>query len=139
MLIMITMVQHLTDAKLVTIHAANLGFQSKINSVQGSYMIYGFVSKMLNALQDNDGKLKSNQFLYEVFDEIQEELGAEKQLPIMMYNNGTRYIKFVENKIDLNNDNDEVELMQVEPQTNEEQYDGQNQVMSSSENDGQNQ
>eukprot|EP01084_Bolivina_argentea_P000776 1431_1 len=82
------------DCKLVTIHASNMGFQSKMNH-NGSYLITKFVQKTIDGLK----RKENNQpFLHNIFDEIQDELGKNKQLPICTYNNNTRYIKFIERK-----------------------------------------
>eukprot|EP01083_Nonionella_stella_P260446 888035_1 len=99
------------DNKLVTVNACNQGFQSKINKVIGSYMIYEFVEKMLNDLQNNNGKNK--QFLYEILDKIQSKLGETKQLPTFMYNNNTRYIKFMENSDIDCKQNEEEEVIEM--------------------------
>eukprot|EP01083_Nonionella_stella_P191464 708639_1 len=66
------------DHKLATIHAANLGFMANMNTVDGSYLINKFVHKTLDGLDKNVEKQK---FLREIFDEIQHELGQNKQLP----------------------------------------------------------
>eukprot|EP01084_Bolivina_argentea_P094423 169750_1 len=88
------------DHKLVEIHAANSGFQSKLNSEQGSYMLYSFVEKTFEDLENNGGK-----YMYEIFDEIQQELEEKgKQKIITTYNDRTRFIRFKPNKKD---DNDE--------------------------------
>eukprot|EP01084_Bolivina_argentea_P297116 511802_1 len=72
------------DHKLATVHAANFGFQSKMNNVDGSYLINKFVSKTLEGLEEG---IEKQPFLFEVLDEIQQELGQSKQLPTFMYNN----------------------------------------------------
>eukprot|EP01084_Bolivina_argentea_P103173 184831_1 len=82
------------DHKLATIHAANLGFMANMNTVDGSYLINKFVHKTLDGLDKNVEKQK---FLHEIFDEIQHELGQNKQLPTFSFNNNTRYLKFIPN------------------------------------------
>ena len=69
------------------------------------------MDKSLNSLDTNG---KSKQYLYEIFDEIQDELGETKQLPVCTYNNNTRYIKLTVNTND-NHDvvHNEIELMEV--------------------------
>ena len=79
------------DFRLVTVHAANEGFQSKMSSVTGSYVIIQFIEK----LQDNISK--NNQlFLKHILSDIQEDLHNKgKQLMTKTFNNKTEYIKFV--------------------------------------------
>ena len=74
------------DYKLVVINAANQGFQSKINTVTGSYVITQLSQKVI---ENND------RFLNEILDDIQEELhGNGKQLMVKTFNNKTEFIKF---------------------------------------------
>eukprot|EP01084_Bolivina_argentea_P277725 474263_1 len=108
------------DHRLVTIHAANLGFQSKMTSIHGSYLIQNFVEKTLEGLKND---VNNPPFLYEIMDEIQHELGERKQLPICTYNNNTRFIKFVPNTDNVNNimqdvdnvhgDDKSIEMLQI--------------------------
>ena len=84
------------DYRLVEINAANEGFQAKLNSDIGSYMIHGFVKEMIDDLNE---KSKEQKFLYEIFDKVQQELEANgKQQTKSTYNNGTRCIKLMANK-----------------------------------------
>eukprot|EP01084_Bolivina_argentea_P268075 455232_1 len=83
------------DFKLVTIHSTNKGFQSKMNSQDGSYLIKKFVDKTIDSLNKT---VQKRSFLYEICDEIQQELCQTKQLPIFTFNNNTRFIKFVVNQ-----------------------------------------
>eukprot|EP01084_Bolivina_argentea_P090370 162866_1 len=85
------------DHKLVIIHASNPGFVSKLDSRFGSYMLHGFVNKTLQDL--NDEKRKNTKYLYEIFDEIQQELANKgKQQIVTTYNDLTRFIKLNKNK-----------------------------------------
>eukprot|EP01084_Bolivina_argentea_P121471 215262_1 len=90
------------DHLLVEIHAANSGFQAKMSSDVGSYMLYEFVVKTLQDLNENSKKykkiMKTKRCIYEVFDDIQRELANRgKQQIISIYNNQTRYITFQRN------------------------------------------
>ena len=78
------------DYRLAQIHASNQGFQSKIRSDIGSYVI----SKMVDKIKTN---IESNKkFFYQILDEIQNELELSgKQLPVHIFFNGTGYIKFI--------------------------------------------
>ena len=84
---------HNPDYKLVEINAANTGFQSFLSYNKGSYMIHGFVDKMIKDLDNN-----KQRFIYEIFDEVQkelQELGKQQIKPV--YYNGTRFIKLKRN------------------------------------------
>ena len=79
------------DFKLVTINAANEGFQSKMRIDTGSYVVTEFISKLYENIYHN----KNRQFLHEILDEVQEELHRKgKQLMVKTFNNKTEYIKF---------------------------------------------
>eukprot|EP01084_Bolivina_argentea_P138642 244045_1 len=82
------------DHNLAVIHAANLGFQSKMNSEDGSYLINKFVSKTKATVEQ---RIDKKPFLLEIMDEIQKELGEieKKQLPTYSFNSQTGYLKFV--------------------------------------------
>ena len=83
------------DFKLVVIHAANDGFQSKMNTVSGSYVIGAFVK----GLRENVFKNGNKKFLHEILCDIQEDLhDLGKQLMVKTFNNKTEWIKFVKNK-----------------------------------------
>ena len=78
------------DFRLCTIFGANPGFQSKMNSKQGSYLIYGLTKKLIK---------NENIFLGEIFDDIQDELHSKgKQQIINVFNNNTRFIKLNTNQ-----------------------------------------
>eukprot|EP01084_Bolivina_argentea_P316133 547911_1 len=57
------------DYMLTLVHAANEGFQAKMNSLTGSYLIYEFVKRMIANIEGN-----KNLFLGEIFDSIQQDL-----------------------------------------------------------------
>eukprot|EP01084_Bolivina_argentea_P233266 392938_1 len=99
------------DFQLVTVHAANEGFQSKMNSETGSYVIAGLIQKLTkNITQNNNEK-----FLFRILDEIQEELhSGSKQHTVNTFNDGTRYIKFMTSTSGtLYEENNEIELMEL--------------------------
>eukprot|EP01084_Bolivina_argentea_P278897 476675_1 len=112
------------DHKLVVINAANTGFQSKLNTETGSYMLYEFCKKTLEQLNNADAKSRnSGKCIYEIFDEIQQDLEERgKQQIIATYNDKTRYVKFNKNikkvkcTIELGNikNNDENERKDIE-------------------------
>eukprot|EP01083_Nonionella_stella_P015973 44668_1 len=79
------------DFKLSTIHAANEGFQSKLNSLDGSYLIYEFIKRMIRNVED-----KEEQFIGEIIQSIQTDLHDRgKQQIQFTFNNHTRYLKFI--------------------------------------------
>ena len=93
------------DYKLVVINAANDGFQSKMRSDSGSYVINRFVDNLRNNIFINNNE----EFLNDILSEIQNSLhDAGKQLITKMFNNDTDFIKFHPN-ID-NNNNTEMAL-----------------------------
>eukprot|EP01083_Nonionella_stella_P194970 718616_1 len=83
------------DHRLVEINAANRGFQSKLKRDEGSYMLSEFVQRTISNL--NKGQ---HEFVYKVFDEIQQELAVNKrkQQITTVYNDRTRYIKLMPNR-----------------------------------------
>eukprot|EP01083_Nonionella_stella_P272977 925982_1 len=82
------------DYMLALIHAANEGFQAKMNSIDGSYLIYELVKRMIDNVQDN-----RNLFLGEIFDSIQHDLHYQgKQQITAVFNNKTRYLRFKRHK-----------------------------------------
>eukprot|EP00483_Globobulimina_turgida_P005666 UN05676 len=89
------------DYKLVTLHAANPGFQAKLNAVDGSYLIREFAKAMIaNADIQN---VEQRQFLGEIMDGIQHNLHERgKQQTVNVYNNFTQYLKFEKNNKMLN-------------------------------------
>eukprot|EP01084_Bolivina_argentea_P160262 279099_1 len=89
------------DFRLATIMAANPGYQSKLRSDYGSYVINGFYEKEVDNF-----KQKKRKFIHEIFDDIQTELHNKgKQHPVYVWNDGTRYIQFKRN--DYGDKNDE--------------------------------
>eukprot|EP01084_Bolivina_argentea_P249116 416898_1 len=94
------------DYKLCIINAANEGYVSKMTTIDGSYLIYNLVKKMMENV-DN----KKEFFLGEIIDEIDDKLHSDgKQKIIAVFNNHTRYLKFEIN----NNGNDISENKQEE-------------------------
>eukprot|EP01084_Bolivina_argentea_P142656 250603_1 len=59
--------EHNPDYKLCVIEAANPGFQSKLRSDVGSYVIHSFYEKTMDILTNN-----KRTFIHETFDEIQD-------------------------------------------------------------------
>eukprot|EP01084_Bolivina_argentea_P303221 523455_1 len=85
------------DYKLSIIHGANEGFQAKMNMIDGSYLIYELMKRMIVNIEENE-----NLFLGEIVDGIQQYLhDAGKQQIISTFNNNTRFLKFLKNE-DLN-------------------------------------
>eukprot|EP01084_Bolivina_argentea_P076092 137871_1 len=86
------------DFKLVEINAANPGFQSKLDTRFGSYMVREFCQTMKQNLDNNANGCQ--RFLGEILDEVQNKLHSKqkKQLITALYNNGTRNIVFKRNK-----------------------------------------
>eukprot|EP01083_Nonionella_stella_P174939 607794_1 len=81
------------DYQLITIYAANEGFQSKLDIHKGSYVITEFVERMSQNVENGNQK-----WIFEVFDEIQSVLHRKgKQLTDNKYNNNMRYLKFMRN------------------------------------------
>eukprot|EP01083_Nonionella_stella_P276802 940870_1 len=81
------------DFRLVTIHAANEGFQSKLDIVTGSYVVTAFTEKMSDNV-DNENK----KWLFEICDDIQSELHSQgKQHTVNTFNDNMRYLKFLRN------------------------------------------
>eukprot|EP01083_Nonionella_stella_P310344 1102283_1 len=81
------------DFRLVTIYAANEGFQSILNSKKGSYAIMKFIHKMAKNVENGNKK-----WLFEICDEIQSELHSHgKQHTVSKFNDGMRYLKFKRN------------------------------------------
>eukprot|EP01084_Bolivina_argentea_P105724 189331_1 len=79
------------DYKLAVILSSNVGFRSNMSRSKGSYVIYKFVEKTKNCLI----QYGESRILSELFDEIQQELGDDKQLPVYMWNNGTGNVKLL--------------------------------------------
>eukprot|EP01084_Bolivina_argentea_P052811 96975_1 len=78
------------DYRLSVVHGANEGFQSKMNSLDGSFLVYEFVKRMMKNIEYG-GEL----FFGEIIDGIQEDLhNRGKQQISAFHNNNTRYLKF---------------------------------------------
>eukprot|EP01084_Bolivina_argentea_P252490 423814_1 len=78
------------DYRVSLIHAANEGFQAKMNSIDGSYLIYEFVKRMIANVKE-----EKNLFLGEIFDSIQQDLHDQgKQQITAVWNNNSRYLRF---------------------------------------------
>ena len=70
------------------IHAANTGFQAKLNPTHGSYMLYEFTERMKRSIMNNEEVT-----LGRLFDKIQNDLHATgKQQIVKAFNNDTNYI-----------------------------------------------
>ena len=79
------------DYKLVTIMAANDGYQSKMSTEKGSYVITSLMDGISNNIDEHD----NDKFLNTILDEIQEKLHDDgKQLMVKTFNNKTEFIKF---------------------------------------------
>ena len=76
------------DNLLAEIHASNVGFESLMHKEKGSYVIRKFVEKV-----SDDLRRRKSRYIFEIFDEIQEELKERQQIRYTYLNN-TRYIKF---------------------------------------------
>eukprot|EP01084_Bolivina_argentea_P314768 545226_1 len=85
------------DYRLVEINAADAGFQSRLNTVYGSYMIYEFVKKTIQDLTVS-AHSENQKYIYQIFDEIELDLQNKgKQHIKTNYNDKTRYIKLKRN------------------------------------------
>ena len=95
------------DFQLVTINAANDGFQSKMSVETGSYVITQFVDgirnnlfmdkniKGIDRIKNNIYRKHNDQFLYQILNKIQDDLHQlGKQLMVKTFNNNTEFIKF---------------------------------------------
>eukprot|EP01084_Bolivina_argentea_P287369 493097_1 len=97
------------DFRLISVMAANEGFQSKMDTITGSYVITKFTEKMEKNINNNNKK-----FLFQVFDEIQSELHEQgSQQTVNTFNNNTRYLKFVKNINQNGNNIDEIQETNV--------------------------
>eukprot|EP01084_Bolivina_argentea_P214558 364242_1 len=82
--------QNNPDYLLAIVNASNPGFQSKMNTENGSYLINKFCEESLENLQHENGK-----FIHEIFENIQSELHQKgKQHPTYEWNDATNYIRF---------------------------------------------
>merc|ERR1712228_1031158 len=78
------------------VNASNHGFVSRLDRRFGSLVIHRFYQKYCSIL---DGKKSEIPFLFEVFDDIQEELQLEKkQPPESKWNDETQYVIFKKKK-----------------------------------------
>merc|ERR1712087_225388 len=82
---------------------ANEGFQSKMNCDVGSYVIHGFWRRA-TALFVETGAVP----LKVIFKEIQDDLGAYKQMPVFTWNNDTELVVLKPCKTPLKPAEDEV-------------------------------
>eukprot|EP01084_Bolivina_argentea_P234380 394594_1 len=81
------------DYQLIVINSTNYGFQSKMTITKGSYLIAKLMERITQNI-NNGNKL----FLFEIMDEIQQELHDKgKQLIETKYFNKTQYLKFMVN------------------------------------------
>ena len=99
------------DYRLALLEAANPGFQSKLRSDVGSYVIHSFYEKTLKSVKKN-----KRLFLHQIFDKVQDELHTlGKQHPVYTWNDGTRYIRFKRNGSNNvqkeDSENDEIEMI----------------------------
>ena len=86
------------DYKLVVIHSANTGFQAKIDTRFGSFLIFEFCQRMRMHLENG-----TNEGLGLLFDGIQNTLHDKgKQQTINVFNNNTRYLQLRKNERDKN-------------------------------------
>ena len=82
------------DHRLVVIHAANEGFQSKLSLTDGSFVIKGFCDGIIN---------NPNQWLYKILNKIADDLHKKgTQLMVKTFSNNTEYIKFKPNEKKVN-------------------------------------
>eukprot|EP01084_Bolivina_argentea_P020176 37537_1 len=83
------------DFRLCLIHASNEGYQSKLNTQSGSYVVTQFIERINSNIDEDNNK----KFLFQICNDIQSELHRiGKQLPEYKFNNGTEYVKFVRNE-----------------------------------------
>ena len=83
--------------------AANEGFQSKMSTETGSYVMTRFIQGLRDNIDNNNEK-----FLNAILEEIQENLHSEgTQLMTTTFNNKTGYIKFDKNEeVDLSEEDE---------------------------------
>eukprot|EP01084_Bolivina_argentea_P093945 168915_1 len=89
------------DYKLITVNAANEGFQSKMRTDTGSYFVQSFIRKVKenNEISERICNIKHKLFLSDIIVDIQHDLESKgKQLPECKCNNGTDKIIFIKNK-----------------------------------------
>eukprot|EP01083_Nonionella_stella_P293667 998786_1 len=77
-----------------------MGFQSKLNCIDGSYLIREFVRGMMNNIE-----MHKKQYFGDIMDAIQERLHeAGKQQTVNTYMNHTQYLKFKINDVENSED-----------------------------------
>merc|ERR1712154_113444 len=78
------------DYNLVVVHAANQGYQAKINASTGSYLIHEWTQRMTRNIENEEGKT-----LATIFEEIQDTLHDKgKQQTVNIFNNRTGRLQF---------------------------------------------
>eukprot|EP01084_Bolivina_argentea_P043079 79403_1 len=83
------------DWKLVVVHASNPGFQARLDTRKGSYLLFEFANRMKQNIEQN-----KNMTLGEIFDDIQNDLHEDgKQQTVNVFNNQTRNIRLNINDI----------------------------------------
>eukprot|EP01084_Bolivina_argentea_P076461 138579_1 len=104
------------DYRLALIEAANFGFQSKLRSDIGSYVIHSFYEKTMDILKDNKRK-----FIHEIFKKIQQQLHDQgQQLIVCTWNTDTPYIRFkrASSGLKVNKSSTQIEMIHTPPKTN---------------------
>ena len=82
------------DFNLVEIHASNIGFQSKYNQDNGSYLLYEFAKRITEYTLNN-----KKEELGRTFEKIQNDLHDRGKQQIMhIFNNNTRYLELHVNR-----------------------------------------
>ena len=108
------------DYKLAVIHAANEGFQSKMSTETGSYVITTLMEKLGDLAEQTGHKqvclqTGHKEVLQKVLGQIQEDLHQKgKQLLVMTFNNKTENIRFKKNEVHAKDDPDQKESISVE-------------------------
>eukprot|EP01084_Bolivina_argentea_P161967 281882_1 len=95
------------DYNLVYIQAANAGYQAKASQKIGSYLIYNFVEKVMNNIENDENKR-----LVDIIDEIEKKLhDTGKQKITTVFNTGelSRNIKFKINQKAIHSHKDAIE------------------------------
>eukprot|EP01084_Bolivina_argentea_P052814 96980_1 len=117
------------DFLLALVHSANEGFQAKMNSIDGSYLIYEFIKAMMSNIEEN-----KDLFLVEIMDEIQRYLHDDvgKQQIITNYNSFTQYLRFkvknVESEVVSDENNQEQDMIGIEMKPNSGKHTGDKQI-----------
>ena len=102
------------DYRLCLIHAANPGFQAKMSSETGSYLVTSMTNKMIENV-NNKNCCSKFKFFGEIIDEIQQDLHDKgKQQVTFSFNNHTRKLKFRKNKnVSMNHNKETVPLTEI--------------------------